>query len=321
MTLASRTAGRTPATILGVLAVAFWSASVGLNRLLTEAFGVVTASAAVYLLAGAVGCGALAATGGLRRALGLPPRVLLGQGALFVAYLVSFSFAVGFSEGKAQLIEIGVINYLWPGLTLVLSVPLLGNRARWTLPLGIAVSLLGVLAVGAAGAPWQDAGLLGGLTGRVADNPLPYALCLVNVLAWSLYSNLARVQASPGGPGATPVYLLVAGIGLALVRLLRPEPYLISAVPVAALLAMAVFPALLSYWFWERAMREGNMVLVASLAYLVPLFSTIITSLLQDVPLTPAVWLGCGLLIAGSWLCRRSVLEPLRAADGEPPPA
>jgi drug/metabolite transporter (DMT)-like permease len=303
----------TPATILGVLAVAFWSASVGLGRELAEALGAVTAPAAVYLIAGAVGCAILVVRGRLRAALRLPRRVLFGQGALFVTYLVSFSLAIGLSRGKAELVEIGLLNYLWPGLTLVLSVPLLGYRARWTLAPGIAVSLLGVLVVGGGGV-WDGADLLRGMTARLAGNPLPYALCLLNVVAWSLYSNLARAQATVAGVGATPLYLLATGLALALALPAFPEQGHLTLRAAVILGVTAVFPALLSYWFWDLAMRQGRLILVASISYLIPLFSTIITSFLQELPMPPAAWLGCGLLVGGAWLCRRSVTLP-PAAD------
>jgi len=305
----SQAGNRTSSTALGIVAVAFWSASVGLNREIAEALGVVTASAAVYLLAGLIGCATLAFRGRLGRVLRLPRRALLGQGALFVTYLVSFSLAIGLSDGKDQLVEIGLVNYLWPALTLALSVPMLGYRARWTLAPGVALSLLGLLVVGGGGAALQGGALLGGMPGRIAANPVPYALCLVNVAAWSVYSNLARLQATEGETGATPLFLLVAGLGLAIARLAFPEQSLVTVRSVTALSLMAVFPALLSYWFWDRAMRDGHIVLVASVSYLVPLFSTILTSIQQDLAIPLATWLGCGLIIGGAWLCRRSVTE------------
>jgi drug/metabolite transporter (DMT)-like permease len=313
----SQTGHRTSSTVLGVIAVAFWSASVGLNREIAEALGVVTASTAVYLLAGLIGCAALAIRGRLGRVLRLPRRALLCQGALFVTYLVSFSLAVGLSDGKAQLVEIGLVNYLWPVLTLALSVPMLGYRARWTLAPGIAMALMGLLVVGGGGAALHGGALLGGMPGRIAANPAPYALCLVNVVAWSVYSNLARLQATAGETGATPLFLLVAGLGLAIARLAFLEQSLVTVRSVTALTVMAVFPALLSYWFWDRAMRDGHMVLVASVSYLVPLFSTILTSVQQELPMPPATWLGCALIIGGAWLCRRSVTV---TPDRRPPP-
>ncbi len=56
-------------------------------------------------------------------------------------------------------------------------------------------------------------------------------------------------------------------------------------------------------------MRRGQMVFVASFSYLLPLFSTGIISLYLHIRLTPALWLGCALVIAGAVLCKHSVVE------------
>jgi drug/metabolite transporter (DMT)-like permease len=72
---------------------------------------------------------------------------------------------------------------------------------------------------------------------------------------------------------------------------------------------MVLFPTLLAYIFWDRAMRKGHIVFVASFSYVTPLLSTIISCLYLEVDMGYWLWAGCGLVIAGAALCSRSLAD------------
>jgi len=78
---------------------------------------------------------------------------------------------------------------------------------------------------------------------------------------------------------------------------------------VAELLYMSIFPTFLAYIFWDRAMRKGNIILVASLSYFTPLLSIIISSLYLQVVIKPSLWIACGLVIAGAVICKFSIID------------
>ena len=59
-------------------------------------------------------------------------------------------------------------------------------------------------------------------------------------------------------------------------------------------------------------------MLVASCSYLTPFFSTVVTCLYLRVQPGPTLWMGCGLIIAGSFLSWRSIRTD---TDGTPRPA
>ncbi|GAB7258437.1 hypothetical protein DZJ_03790 [Dickeya ananatis] len=46
--------------------------------------------------------------------------LLLG-GALFVSYEICFSLSIGMAQNRLQAMELGMINYLWPCLTILFS--------------------------------------------------------------------------------------------------------------------------------------------------------------------------------------------------------
>ncbi len=72
---------------------------------------------------------------------------------------------------------------------------------------------------------------------------------------------------------------------------------------------MSVFPTILAYTFWDTAMRRGNMILVASLSYLTPLLLIIIGSIYLGVGTGWHLWLGCLLVIVGSFASKLSIEE------------
>jgi drug/metabolite transporter (DMT)-like permease len=72
---------------------------------------------------------------------------LWGCGSLFVLYTTLLYLAVGAAGTRQQVLEIGILNYLWPALTIVLSLFLLDHHACWGLVPGTLLSVLGVVMV------------------------------------------------------------------------------------------------------------------------------------------------------------------------------
>jgi len=290
-------------TYLGILSILIWAGTVAISRRLTAELGTWTASALIYTAAGILACLVAAFTPGrLAGMLRLPRRYLWGCGGLFVLYMVSLYLAIGMAANPAQVVVVGLINYLWPGLSLVFAVPLLGHKARPFLPLGILVSLGGV-----ALASWQPGAPLADLLTPAAL--VPDLLALTAAVCWGLYSTLSRRWAAENTRGAVPLFLLASGLVLSLGRAVNPETSHWSLPVGFALAYMIVFPAMLAYDFWDSAVRRGRMILLASLSYFIPLLSTVITVTLLGVPAQPTLWLAALLVFAGAVVCKGSMVE------------
>ena len=290
-------------TWLGLCAILLWSCTVALARSIGEQVGPLTAGASVYATGGLV----LALSlwfdrGSIRGLRGLPRAYLFGCGALFLAYTIALFLALGLAKGRMQAIQIGLVNYLWPALTILLSLVILSKRARFSLVPGTALALLGVVLVLTQGVSvsWQS------LSSNLAGNPAAYALGLVAALTWALYSNLARRWGARDGGGGVPLFVIAAGLVFALLRLLAPEEgeWSVRVVVEIALLGVATA---LAYLFWDIAMRRGDVVLVASCSYLTPLLATAMGCAYLWVAPGVKLWLGCLFIIAGSYLSWRSV--------------
>jgi drug/metabolite transporter (DMT)-like permease len=300
----------TPSTVLGMIALLLWSTTIAFTRGLAEQLGILTATAYAMLLGGAVGLLFLAfVQRKLGQVLRLSRRYLLGGLLLFIVYMVAFFLAIGLARDRETVVEAGLINYLWPGLTLVFAVPLQRKRATgWLLP-GVVIAFAGV-ALASLPADYT----LAGLGEKLQANGVVYLLALAAAVSWALYSNLSRVWGAKADAGAASLFLLVSGLVMLALSRIFPEQQHWSAGTVKLLLFVALGPTLLSYVFWDYGMRKGHLVLLASLSFFTPLFSTLISCLFLGVKAGLALWLACALVIAGAAICHASVKDRIAPA-------
>lgn len=291
---------------MGIGAILVWSCTIAVSRSLAEQVGSLTAASWTFLIGGVLGCLYAALVQRRFQAMfRLPLVYLLGCGAIFVAYMVCLYLAIGLASSRQQAIEVGLLNYLWPALTLLLAIPILQVRVRPTFALGVALALTGGMLAPIHASSYSAAGLLEGYRA----NPWPYGLGLAAAVLWALYSDLSRRWAADAEGGAVPLFALASGLVLAAMRPWFAEPSSWSTRAVGEILFMAVFPAALAYSFWDRAMRRGNVTLLAALSYLIPVLSTLISSLYLDVRAGWVLWAACALIAAGAMVCQRSVVK------------
>jgi drug/metabolite transporter (DMT)-like permease len=287
----------------GFAAIVLWSTTFAFARSLSEQVGPLTAGAAVHLVGGGACLLHLRLSGkALPGWLALPRWYLFGCGSLFVFYTAAIYLAVGLAADREQVLEIALVNYLWPTLTILLSLALLRNRGNfWLLP-GTALALVGVFLVMTQGAPvsWMSFGE------HLRKNPAAYLLALAAAVSWALYSNLTRRWAVAGSGGAVEWFLIAAGLVLLGLRVLVSEPTGWGLRPVAEMLGLAAATAL-AYLLWDLAMRKGNLLLVVAMSYFTPLFSTVLSCAYLKVSPGSRLWLGCILLVCGSFLTWRSI--------------
>ena len=291
-------------TVQGILALIFWGSSIAFTRSLTEKLGTLTSGSYIFLLAGSLFCAYLVVSGRLQRVLRLSRAYLFGCGALFVVYIASLYVAIGTATGRLQVLEVGLVNYLWPSLTLVIAIPILRRKARFTLIPGCLLGFGGVLFASAQfGESWTT------FAGNLGSNWSPYMLALVAAVCWALYSNLTRRWAREAESGAVPLFLLASGLVLLGLRVLYPERTEWTSQSILELAYLTLFSSILAYAFWDAAMRRGNATLVASLSYLTPLLSVVIGSIYLGVGPGWNLWIGCLLVIVGSVTCKLSIKD------------
>ena len=292
---------------MGVLALLFWSSSIAVSRSLAEKLGPVSMPAYVYTLGGVLSSLVLLSSAEKRRRLmHLRPAYLFGCGGLFVLNICTLYLAIGLAAGRQQVLEVGIINYLWPSLTLAFAIPLLGLRGRPALALGVLLAFAGVALATVKPGAWSPESFRQNLQ----SNAAPYLLAAVAAVSWALYSNLSRRWAAGAAGEAVPLFLLAGGLIQMSAKLIAGETSRWNAEALGELGFLTVFPTMLAYVFWDRAMRKGRLVLVAALSYFIPLLSTLVSALYLHTPPGRYIWLACALVIAAAAVCKLSLREP-----------
>lgn len=290
-----------------MFAILFWSTNIAFSRTIMENLGTLTSSAFIYLISGAIGMIYLFGTGRIGSLWAMGPFYLGLCGTFFVVNMVSFYLAIGMACGRQQVLEVGLINYLWPSFTLLFSVPILHKKARVTLFPAMLLGFSGIaLATLQEGFSWAQ------LKETVGSNSFPYLMAFTAAVSWGLYSCFSRSLSEKikDEAGAVPLFLLVAGLVLLFAKFFFEEKIVWTTRTLVELAYISIFPTFFAYMFWDIAMRKGNVVLLASISYFIPMISTLISSLHLSVPIGWKLSLGCFLVIAGAVLCKWSLREP-----------
>ncbi|MFH1742729.1 MAG: aromatic amino acid DMT transporter YddG [bacterium] len=291
-------------TIFGLAALFLWSATVALARSISEQIGPLAGGAFVYLTAGILlTCHFLLRERSIRKLGNFPPKYVFGCGALFLIYTAALFLALGLAANRDQTIEVGLLNYLWPALTILFSLFILGKKARVALVPGTLLALVGIFLVltQRTSITWNS------FLTNLSSNPNAYGLGIAAAISWALYSNLTRLWGESSADGAVPLFILITGLVLFLFSLLHPEQGAWSVGVVAEIVFLAVATAL-AYVFWDIAMRKGDVALVVSCSYLTPFLSTVVSCIYLGVLPGISLWVGCTLIISGSYVSWRSIV-------------
>lgn len=294
--------GERAATLCGLVAILLWSTAAGLIRSVSEIFGALGGAALIYSL-GAI---MLVLLLGRPRLRSTPRFYLIVGSALFVAYEVCLSLALGFASSRKQAIELGVVNYLWPCLTVLLAIVMNGQRARWIIVPGTLLALFGILWVVSG-----DGLSLPSIIANVASNPLSYSLAVGCAITFALYCNVTRRYA--GGQSLVALFFVLTACVLWLKYAFSSET--IPAFTLGGslqLLATGVAMAA-GYALWNIGILRGNLTLLATASYSAPVLSSAFAAVWLGADLNAQFWQGAVLVTVGSLVCWQATRA--RAAD------
>lgn len=280
-------------TLFGIVAIILWSCLVGLARSVAEQLGAIGGAAVIYTGASLF----LLLVMGIPKLRQFPLSYIIIGGGLFALYEVCFSLALGFANDRQQTLEMALVNYLWPSLTVLLAV--LGSNKRvsiWIYP-AILLAFFGVI--------WSiigDEGLsVSRLWANIASNPLAYFLASAGAFIWAIYCNLTR-KLSNGKNGITLFFIFTASSLWAQFFLVETaEMYFSWGVAIDVLLASICMGS--GYALWNVAIIGGNMLFLATLSYFTPILSTLFSMLILGVTLANTFWQGVVMVTLGSLIC------------------
>ncbi|MFT4174246.1 MAG: aromatic amino acid DMT transporter YddG [Rhodocyclaceae bacterium] len=281
------------ATLIGVVAILLWSSMIGLIRSVSEILGPLGGAAVTYTIAAIL----LFITVGLPDLRRIPRLYLVIGGALFVACETCLSLSIGKAQNGRQVIEVGMVNYLWPSLTMTFAILFNGRKSSFLIAPGLALAVLGTF--------W----ILGGDQGFALDemldnirtNPVSYGLALGAALNWAAYCSVTSGIAK-GANGIT-LFMILTALTLWTIYLVGDGPAMRFNYHVIAYVLMAATAMGFGYVAWNIGILHGNVTVLAGASYFTPVLSSTFSAVLLRAPLSLAFWQGAFMVSAGSTLC------------------
>lgn len=261
-------------------------------------------SSMVYLTL-MTGCGSLTAVvlqilraQPLSNMVRLPLKVMVAGFFGVGLYTVMLAKAFGLAA-PGDIGQINLLNYLWPVWMVVLGILLLGNKPR--IPMAVAGILMGLL--GVVISRGFD------LFTHLPTTLVPHALAASGGFLWALYVVLLRKWNIPEEKGGTAFHFAVCAIMAGLLAALSGEWQSIpprSGSMLFWIVLGGVGPVGIAYSLYEISVKNGPVILIASLAYFIPIGSSLVIGLFFKETMNNGLILGAVLIAAGAWMVRRA---------------
>ena len=274
----------------------------GFARAIAEQFGRSVRYAIMY---GIAFCGLLALFGRPKFSDYPLKYLIFGLGAA-VASAFCFIQSLAFSHGGIETVQVGMINYMWPCLTVIFGMLFNGQRGRWWVAIGFLLCIIGIVMV-LSGDHGFDVGLF---IDNWRQNPLSYWLAVAAALTWAGYSSMTRAWA--GGKNSVVMIFFLDWMMFVGLSLFTAGPVTeinwTGGLGWLSILLCATFTST-GYASWNYGMMKGNMTLLAIFSYMTPVISAAFSSWWIHASLTWGFAKGVMLVVIGSLVCWMATLN------------
>tara|TARA_R110000744_G_scaffold121309_2_gene225887 strand:+ start:5826 stop:6725 length:900 start_codon:yes stop_codon:yes gene_type:complete len=280
-------------TLYGVVAILLWSAVTALIRDLSELFSPIGGAAMMYTVSAVF----LMSVMGIPKLKDYPKRYLFIGGGLFVTYEICLALSLGMANNRHQAMEMAIINYLWPALTVLLSVVISDKKINILVYPSILLAFTGV-----AWCISGDQGIsVNTLLSNISDNPITYLMAFSAAIIWAIYCVVT--QRVSNGKNAITLFFSATAATLWVQYIFSNEPSLQFTLPSTLTLLLSGIVIGAGYALWNQALIGADMILLGTLSYFTPVFSTLFASVYLSISLTGSFWQGVALVTLGSLIC------------------
>lgn len=293
-------------TIIGILGVLIWGASLPIARMLEELIGIPALIGSVF-----AGAGILGLSNHILRGKPFPGKgifrnpFLYGRWLFFVLH-EALNLSAIMLVSRANVPFVILINYIWPTAVIFCSVFFAGVKITkwWALLLGTAIVLVSLATE-----------ILGpkGISKDLFENPtdqLGYAMSFAGAISWGLYCAFTkRAGDSTGGGSVVPLFQLTLGIAL----------------PISFLPNYATWDNLTGWWplflfgfcimqfiaylSWDYGMRLGNIIILSLCADFIPWLSILACHFLLGVKIEAKTIAAVIFLVLGAMIARYGTMQ------------
>ena len=285
------------ATLIGLSAILQWSSIVGLLKKISFSLGAELAVLLMYTLSTCI----LLIFFKIPNLKLISKKYLIFSTLLFVIYELCFSYAIALAQTAQQAIEVSLVNYLWPGLTVAMLILFKEIKFNVFVIVGLAISLSGIILIqtGQGALTWSN------ILSNILENPISYILAFVGATLWSLYCVITKKYSD----GHNPISFFFVAISIVLwSKYLWSNGLSLNAIPeveltTIGLLGIVSVVMALGYAAWNIGIIKGNITILVTLSYFSPVISTLISMFILQTNLPTEFWYGVILVTSGSLLC------------------
>ncbi len=212
--------------------------------------------------------------------------------------LFGYHFFYFLAIKNAPAIEANLLNYLWPLLIVVFSIFLPNEKLRWYHILGTLLALFGAfLLVSKSGTlKFEDEYLAG------------YLYAVIAAFIWSSYSVISKTLKVIPTYAVTGFCLLTALLSL-IAHLVLEQTITPTLLEFFASIMLGLGPVGGAFYLWDFAVKNGDIKILGSLAYLAPLLSTVILVIMGLAAMTTSVAFACIFIISGSIISSKEYIK------------
>ncbi|MFU8927014.1 aromatic amino acid DMT transporter YddG [Acinetobacter puyangensis] len=282
------------ATVIGLSAVVMWASMVGLVKYVSAIINPLVGITLIYSFSAIL----VLMMFKLPNFRLISKTYLLLSTILFVAFELCFSFAIAYSQTSQQAIEVSIINYLWPSLTVLAFVIFKELKFNVLIILGLLLSMSGIIFIQTGAAVLSLSGLINNFQG----NPISYILALSAAIIWSAYCVVTKKMSR--GQNPISVFFIVVALTLWL-KLLLVQPFTFPTIDFSTFVYILLAAAAvgLGYAAWNIGIIHGNISILIIASYFTPVISSVMAMWILDTALSMTFWQGTGMVILGSLIC------------------
>lgn len=191
--------------------------------------------------------------------------------------------------------EAGTLNYFWPFVLVILSIPILKQNPGWKGLIGILIGFSGLIIISTHGDP-----------GSLAfSNTTGVILAISSAFIWASFW-LLNMKDKRDDIIKLFNSFLVAFIILAISLIISPTSQTISTKGLLGGVYLGIFEMGITFILWLKALKWApNTATVSNLVFLSPFISLIIISIVLKEAILPSTLLGLVLIVIGILISNR----------------
>lgn len=282
------------ATLIGFCAILMWASMVGLIKQVSSAIGpdlgitlVYTCSALLVLTIFKVPNFKL-----------ISKKYLIFGTILFISYELCFAFAVAYAKTDQQAIEVSIVNYLWPSLTILAFIIFKELKFNFLVIIGLLLSILGIIFIQAGSGDFS----LNSILLNFSSNPVSYILAFVGAILWAFYCVLTKKMSK----GQNPISIFFIFVAITLwAKLLLTQQLVVPEFELSTYIYIisAAFAVGLGYAAWNIGIVHGNITILVVGSYFTPIISSLLAMFILQTELSMNFWQGTAIVTLGSFIC------------------